>query len=78
MAYFTDFQDYFFLCSDISPEEKRKLNDYLRILEDSGVGEIIAEAVDKAPEKAVGHLTTPIACLPPCCMRFPNIPAVSD
>ena len=51
MAYFTDFQDYFFLCSDISPEEKRKLNDYLRILEDSGVGEIIAEAVDKDPEK---------------------------
>ena len=31
MAYFTDFQDYFFLCSDISPEEKRKLNDYLQI-----------------------------------------------
>ena len=51
MAYFTDFQDYFFLCSDISPEEKRKLNDYLQILEDSGVGEIIAEAVDKDPEK---------------------------
>ena len=51
MAYFTDFQDYFFLCSDISPEEKRKLNDYLRILEDSGVGEIITEAVDKDPEK---------------------------
>ena len=33
MAYFTDIQDYFFLCSDISPEEKRKLNDYLQILE---------------------------------------------
>ena len=31
MAYFTDFQNYFFLCSDISPEEKRKLNDYLQI-----------------------------------------------
>ena len=31
MAYFTDFQDYFFLCSDISPEGKRKLNDYLQI-----------------------------------------------
>ena len=31
MAYFTDFQDYFFLCSDISPEEKRKHNDYLQI-----------------------------------------------
>ena len=26
MAYFTDFQDYFFLCSDISSEGKRKLN----------------------------------------------------
>ena len=51
MAYFTDFQDYFFLCSDISPEEKRKLNDYLRILEDSGVGEIISEAINKDPEK---------------------------
>ena len=37
MAYFTDFQDYFFLCSDISPEEKRKLNDYLQILEDSAL-----------------------------------------
>ena len=36
MAYFTDFQDYFLLCSDISPEEKRKLNDYLRILELNG------------------------------------------
>lgn len=33
MAYFTDFQDFFFLCSDISPEEKRVFNDYLRILE---------------------------------------------
>ena len=51
MAYFTDFQDYFFLCSDISPEEKRKLNDYLQILENSGVGEIIAEAINKDPEK---------------------------
>ena len=31
MAYFTDFQDYFFLCSDISPEGKHMLNDYLQI-----------------------------------------------
>ena len=31
MAYFTDFQNYLFLYSDISPEEKRKLNDYLQI-----------------------------------------------
>ena len=31
MANFTGFQDYSFLCSDISSEEKCKLNDYLRI-----------------------------------------------
>lgn len=31
MAYFTDFQEYFFLCSDISPEEKRKLDDHFKI-----------------------------------------------
>ena len=47
MAYFTNFQDYFFLCSDLSAEEKRKLDEYLWLLENSGVGRIIAEAVDK-------------------------------
>ena len=41
MACFTDFQDALFLCSDISPEGKREINDYLRILEDSGAGENI-------------------------------------
>ena len=51
MAYFTDIQEYFFLCSDILPEEKRKLDEYLRILEDSGVGEIIEEAVGRDSEK---------------------------
>ena len=47
MAYFTNFQDYLFLCSDISPVEKRKLDEYLMILENSGVGGIISEAIDK-------------------------------
>ena len=47
MAYFTNFQDYFFLCSDLSAEGKRKLDEYLWLLENSGVGRIIAEAVDK-------------------------------
>ena len=51
MAYFTDIQEYFFLCSDILPEEKRKLDEYLRILEDSRVGEIIEEAVGRDSEK---------------------------
>ena len=46
MAYFTNFQDYLFLCSDLSSEEKQKLDNYLRILEYSGVGRIIAETVE--------------------------------
>ena len=51
MAYFTNFQDYLFLCSDLSSEEKQKLDNYLRILEYSGVGRIIAETVTKSIEK---------------------------
>ena len=50
MAYFTNQQGYFFLCSDISSEEKRKLNEFLLILEESGVGKIIEEAVGRKPE----------------------------
>ena len=50
MANFTIQQGYFFLCSDISSEEKRKLNDFLLILEESGVGKIIEEAVGRKPE----------------------------
>ena len=45
MVYFTTHQDYFFLCSDISFEEKQKLNDYLLVLEESGVGKIIEKAI---------------------------------
>ena len=45
MAYFTTHQGYFFLCSDISFEEKQKLNDYLLVLEESGVGRIIEKAI---------------------------------
>ena len=45
MAYFTTQQDYFFLCSDIPFEEKRKLNDFLLVLEESGVGKIIEKAL---------------------------------
>ena len=37
MAYFTNSQGYLFLCSDIPFEEKQKLDDYLQLLEDSGV-----------------------------------------
>ena len=50
MAYFTTQQGYFSLCSDIPFEEKQKLNDYLLVLEESGVGRIIEEAVGKRPE----------------------------
>ena len=47
MAYFTTQQGYFFLCSDISFEEREKLDAYLLILEESGVGKIIEDAVGK-------------------------------
>lgn len=50
MAYFTTQQDYFFLCSDISSEQKQKLNDFLFILEESGVGRIIEDAVGRRQE----------------------------
>ena len=50
MAYFTIQQGYFFLCSDIPSEEKQKLNEFLLILEESGVGKIIEEAVGRRHE----------------------------
>jgi len=42
-----------FLCSDIPFEEKQKLDDYLQLLEDSGVGKIIEQAIGKHSEKGV-------------------------
>ena len=53
MACFTDFQDYLFLCSGISPEEKEKRepDGYLPIPEDSGAGRTITEASDEDTEK---------------------------
>ena len=51
MAYFINFQDYLFLCSDLSSEEKQKLDNYLWISEYSGVSRIIAETVTKSIEK---------------------------
>ena len=51
MAYFTSSQGYLFLCSDIPFEEKQKLDDYLQLLEDSGVGKIIEQAIGKHSEK---------------------------
>ena len=47
MAYFTTQQDYFSLCSGIASEQKQKLNDFLLILEESGVGRIIEDAVGR-------------------------------
>ena len=53
MAYFTNYQGYLSLCSDIPFEEKQKLDDYLQLLEDSGVGKIIEQAIGKHSEKGV-------------------------
>ena len=51
MAYFTDIQQTLNLRSNISFEEKEKLNKYLDILEDSGSGEIIERATSKDYKK---------------------------
>ena len=51
MAYFTNFQNSLFLYSDLFTEEKPKLDNYLRILEYSGLDRIIAETVTKSIEK---------------------------
>ena len=51
MAYFTNFQNSLFLYSDLFTEEKQKLDNYLRILEYSGLDRIIAETVTKSIEK---------------------------
>ncbi len=51
MAYFTNSQGCLSLCSYIPFEEKQKLDDYLQLLEDSGVGKIIEQAIGKHSEK---------------------------
>ena len=51
MAYFTSSLGYLFLYSDIPFEEKQKLDDYLQLLEESGVGKIIEKAIGKHSEK---------------------------
>ena len=47
MPYFTTKQTYLFLSSDLPPEEKELLNQYLEILEESGVGKIIESIIKK-------------------------------
>lgn len=51
MAYFTNIQQTLHLRSNISIEEKEKFNKYLEILEDSGSGEIIENAINKDNKK---------------------------
>ena len=76
MAYFTNSQGYLFLCSDIPFEEKQKLDDYLQLLEDSGVCKIIEESQEKHLKKVVVPLIIHTVCLPLFSMPSPNIPAV--
>ena len=77
MAYFTNSQGYLFLCSDIPFEEKQKLDDYLQLLEESGVGKIIEENHWKNIwKKVVVLLIIHTVCLPLFSMPSPNIPAV--
>ena len=47
MSYFTTKQTYLFLSSDLPPEEKSLLDQYLEILEDSSIGKIIESKIKK-------------------------------
>lgn len=47
MAYFTVFQDRLFPTAELSRREREKIDEFLRLLEDSGVGEIIHKETQK-------------------------------
>ena len=47
MSYFTTKKLYLFLSVDLPPEEKELLNQYLEILEESGIGKIIESKIKK-------------------------------
>ena len=47
MSYFTNFQDRLFATAELSKGEKEKIDVYLQLLEDSGVGEIIFHETQK-------------------------------
>ena len=78
MAYFTTQQSYFFLCSDIPSEEKQKLNDFLLILEESGVGAIIEDAVGRKQETGGRPSYNPYRLFAPLLYAFSDIQAVFD
>ena len=73
MAYFTNFQGYLFLCSDIPFEERQKLDNYLQLLEDSGIGKIIEESLENILEMADDRLIIHIVYLLLFFMLSPNI-----
>ena len=43
MSYFTNFQDTLFSTAELSKGEKEKIDNFLQLLEDSGVGKIICK-----------------------------------
>ena len=52
MAYFTIFQDGLFPTAELPRGEREKIDEFLRLLEDSGVGEIIHKETQK--DKSLG------------------------
>ena len=70
-------QGYFFLCSDISSEDKRKLDDFLLVLEESGVGRIIEDADDREGQAVVRPII-PIVCSRRSSTPSPCIPQPSE
>lgn len=54
MPYFTLFQDQLFPTAELSKGDREKIDNYLRVLEESGVGKIIKDELDSDIEKGVG------------------------
>ena len=59
MPYFNIFQEYLFLSSDIPIEEKKKLDEYLNTLEESGVGKIVEKCLERDYSKGGRPLKEP-------------------
>ena len=55
MGYFTDMPVFLDLPSAVDPEERRKIDSFLGLLEDSGIGPIILSGVRSGTAKMEGR-----------------------
>ena len=77
MAYFTVFQDRLFPTAELPKGEREKMDEFLRLLEDSGVGEIIHKETQK--DMVVRSYQTPLAAYEVLYgLEHPNLPIIYD